>query len=277
MITTGQFSRKFFIILTCSLAALATSGTSFAKTKAQCSWTGPAPHWTHFYNGRLSNGIVVRVTLQFHGCTVTGTWFDSLFFKDFRIDGSVSNDHEAALNVVSRDGSVIAKLNGTFFQHDPFGIIRGDQMGTGVLLGHLYAKNRLNGQQITMQSTRMWNGTDKMVAESVGIKNMKAFNQATLRFWKAVRDHNVAVVSKCVRYPLQAHISDLRNNTFQLVVVTSPQMLKREYNIVFNWHNTELILSHLPRHLIWTAIGRGVRLGHEAAIFDAEGKVTGVG
>ena len=171
---------------------------------------------------------------------------------------------------------MIAKLRGRFFQHDPFGVVRGGEMGTGILLGHSSGTGALNGQTITLRETRFWNGTDNDVAASVGIKNIRAFNRATLRFWKAVRDHNVAIVSQCIQYPLHAYISDLRNNTIHVIVITSPQELKREYNEVFNWFNTELIVSHLPRHLIWTAVGRGVQLGG-AATFDAEGKVRGIG
>ena len=172
MSQANQMTPKLPVILACALAALVAPGKSFANAKDQCSWTRPKPNWTHFYNGRLSNGIVVRVTLRFHNCRVTGTWFDSLFFKDFRISGSIFNDHKATLAVTSGDGHVIAKLRGRFFQHDPFGVVRGGEMGTGILLGHSSGTGALNGQTITLRETRFWNGTDNDVAASVGIKNM---------------------------------------------------------------------------------------------------------
>ena len=60
------------------------------------------------------------------------------------------------------------------------------------------------------------------------------------------------------------------------MVVNNALTLKRDYDEIFNWFRRNQILSHLPRHLIWTTEGKAVRLGESAAVFDPEGKVVGL-
>ena len=272
---SSQLIKTLAIVLACSAAVLLAPAKSFAKGANRCSWTGELTGWNHYYNGRLGDGETVRAALKFQGCTVTGTWFDSLWFKEFRVRGSISNAHDVALRLTTRNSRVIAILHGQFPQHDVFGLLTGP-LTTDLLLGHMSGGHGYNGQTVILRLSRTWNGTDSQVAAAVGIKNQNAFNRATLRFWKAVKNHNISEVSKCIRYPLQANIYDPKTGKFGHIVINSPRMLERDYGKVFNWFRTNQIVNHLPRHLIWTAVGRGVQLGGNVAVFDAEGKVIGL-
>jgi hypothetical protein len=272
---SSQLFRKLAIVLACSGAVLLAPDKSFAKGANRCSWTGEDAGWNHYYNGRLADGETVRAALKFQGCTVAGTWFDSLWFKDFQIRGSISTAHGVTLRLTTRNGRVMATLHGQFAQHDVFGLLTGP-MTTDLLLGHMSGGHGYNGQTIILRQSSAWNGTDSQMVATVGITDQKAFNRAALRFWKAVRDHNVAVVSQCIRFPLQADIVDPRIGEFRHVVVDDPLTLERDYDKIFNWYRRDQIVDHLPRHLIWTAVGHAVRLGGSAAVFDAEGKVTGL-
>jgi hypothetical protein len=240
-----------------ALSLLLLSGTVFG---ADCSWVGPSPNWNHYYNGRLGNNGTVRLVLAFRRCKASGEWFDSINLKDFRVAGSLSRDRAVTLVLYGATGHIVAKLDGTFTV--PYLSVVGNILGT-----HGY-----HGQRVELKLSRLWNGTDAEVARAVGIVNRTAFNRATLTFWKAVRDHNSTIVSKCIRYPLRATIYG-KDQSARNVTITNAPMLKRDYDEIFNTYRRDAIVSHLPRHLIWGYYSNTIRLGNNAVLFNPEGQV----
>jgi len=228
-----------------------------------CAWI-VEPTSNFFFNGRLGTGDTVRVVLSFRNCKATGTWFDSVTFEDFAAQGSLDSDHAVSLTLKDSSGHVVATVDGNF---EP------DYLD---LTGNVSGVNPYHGQEVHLKLERWWNGTDADVVESTGIADLSVFNEATLRFWRGVRDHDAETVSACIRYPLPATIHE-ESQSPRTINVTDAEMLKERYDEIFNAHLREAILRRLPRHLIWGHESSTIRLGEsigEMVLFDPKGQVV---
>jgi len=142
------------------------------------------------------------------------------------------------------------------------------------LTGTVSDTNPYHEQEVHLKLDRWWNGTDADVVENTGITDLSAFNEATLRFWRGVRDHDTETVSQCIRYPLPATIYE--EGQSRTLNVTDAVMLKEHYDEIFNAHLREAILSRLPRHLIWGYEGHTISLGDsigKMVLFNPTGQV----
>jgi len=247
------------MVFASSLLALPAAGIAADN----CSWI-VSPTSNHYFNGRLGTEDTVRLVLSFHNCTATGTWFDSVTFEDFEAQGSLDSDHAVSLTLKDSSGHVVATVNGKF---EP------DHLD---LTGTVSGTNPYHGREVHLKLDRWWNGTDADVVENTGITDLSAFNEATLRFWRGVRDNDAETVSQCIRYPLPATIYEAGQSP-RTINVSDAEMLKERYIEIFNADRREAILSHLPRHLIWGTHVNTIRLGDsigKMVLFDPKGQVV---
>lgn len=227
---------------------------------ANCAWTGPLPGWNHYYNGSLGGVATVRLLLAFHGCSVSGEWFDSLNFRDFAVEGSLASDYTASLALRDGSGRVIGTLAGRFV------------LPIGNIVGTISGPDGYHGQRVELEVTGVDDTTDAQTDATVGIGDPVAFDRATLRFWRAVRDRDADAVSKCVRYPLSTVIYE-KGERPRGLVVKNAEMLERDYGEIFNAYRRAAILRYLPRHLREGRIVNTIVLGGTVAVFDPQGRV----
>lgn len=245
---------------------------------ADCPSFGGLVMRDHFYNGRLGNGETVRAVLAFRNCSVSGAWFDSIWFEDYKVDGSLSSGWAVTLTLRTASNEVLATVRGRFPQSDPFGKVSGS-LTSDLLLGLMSGTRGYNGQTVELRQSSAGDNTDAQVAAVVGIADQAAFNRATLNFWRAVRDHDVAGVAECLHYPVSARVVDWTDSPLasRTIIVRDSAMLKDHYDQIFDWFLRDQILGELPRHLIWGAEVHTVVLGGDAAVFDPKGQVIALG
>lgn len=275
------------------VAVALTCGTAFG---AECPWLNTRlsasrrnQHVNLSYNGRLADGETVFAILRFStqsGCTVTGVWMDSMWFRMLRIRGRVSRDGTVRLNLIGVHNRRFESLSGRFFPLRFYlPAAHPSDPALGVLVGSLAGS--AIGQEVYLRSATSWTGSINRPYSSATLPNAAKFDGAALRFWRAVRDHDVAAVAKSVSYPLPVTVSYPTMNRrrpyrkFSLVI-KSPAMLKRNYNKVFNWYMRDGILGYLPLYLSQTyteapgrkefTSGLAVRVG-----FSSTGRVIWIG
>lgn len=243
---------------------------------ANCSWLGQTASWNHYYDGQLSNGETVRAVLAFHDCKIAGTWFDSISLQDLTVSGDMSQDGSATLRLSDPRARVIATARGRFFTKN-FSLLHGELQKSpdveDVLFLLLHGIAGLNGKTAQLRLSRWWDGDDAKLVEATGITNLREFNDETLRFWRAVRGHDVSEVTKCVHYPLSVDIYNAKTPASKHLDIPDAQTLRRDYDEVFDWHRQYQIIMHLPRHLIWGYYGGTIMLGDNVVLFNPTGQV----
>lgn len=247
-----------------------------AAAAADCSWLGQTASWNHYYDGQLSSGETVRAVLAFHDCKIAGTWFDSISLKDLTVSGDMSQDGSVTLRISDPHARVLATGRGRFFTKDFFLLHRDAQKSPDVedaLFLLLQGMAGLNGRTAQLRLSRWWDGNDAEFVKATGITNLLEFNDATLRFWSAVRGHDVSEVTKCVHYPLSVEIYNAKTQALNHLSISDAETLRRDYDEVFDWHRRYQIITHLPRHLTWGYYAGTIMLGDNVVLFNPAGQV----